>query len=224
MTSNGAYSTVNTSESHKTGRGCILADILEVEVDQKYFLSKEQTERIIFKSNSSEQEKVTTRSEYGKEIRKQYEAGELDISRHDFLEFEVREDGVSNTIDTVQKDNLLAVKPMQMSGYECDEQNGEAHTLNCSNQRKVFGANQTRTMDGYMLGMNATRDGGVLTDTALALHARDHKGLGTSKQLMTIAAVCLQSTKESNLTNEMSQTALSQEKTEDSLNENRKER
>lgn len=60
MTSNGAYSTVNTSESHKTGRGCILADILEVEVDQKYFLSKEQTERIIFKSNSSEQEKVTT--------------------------------------------------------------------------------------------------------------------------------------------------------------------
>lgn len=48
------------------------------------------------------------RSDFGKEIRKQYEAGELDISRHDFLEYDIREDGITNTISTVQKDNLLA--------------------------------------------------------------------------------------------------------------------
>lgn len=49
------------------------------------------------------------RSDYGKEIRKEYEAGNINISRHEFLEKEIREDGNSNTIDTVAKDNLLAV-------------------------------------------------------------------------------------------------------------------
>ena len=49
------------------------------------------------------------RSECGKEIRKQYESGEINISRHEFLEKEIRQDGVSNTVDSVQKDNLLAV-------------------------------------------------------------------------------------------------------------------
>ena len=45
---NGLFSIVNISESHKTGNAVLLSDILEVEVPQKYFLSKEQTERIIF--------------------------------------------------------------------------------------------------------------------------------------------------------------------------------
>lgn len=50
------------------------------------------------------------RTEYGKKIRKDYESGKLDISRHDFLVSEIRKDGVANTLSTVQKDNLLAVK------------------------------------------------------------------------------------------------------------------
>ena len=50
------------------------------------------------------------RSDYGKEIRKDYEAGNLQISRHEFLEHEVREDGVCNTIDSVAKDNQVALK------------------------------------------------------------------------------------------------------------------
>ena len=49
------------------------------------------------------------RSDYGKEIRKDYENGKLKVSRHEFREYEVRTDNVSNTVDTVQKDNLLAV-------------------------------------------------------------------------------------------------------------------
>ena len=83
------------------------------------------------------------RSDYGKEIRKQYEAGELDISRHDFLQHDIREDGITNTISTVQKDNLLAV---EMSANNCTEGGEIAHCLNANDQRKVFGANQTRTM------------------------------------------------------------------------------
>lgn len=52
----------------------------------------------------------TVRSEFGKAIRKQYEAGEIKISRHKFLQHEIREDGIVNTLDSVQKDNLLAVE------------------------------------------------------------------------------------------------------------------
>lgn len=50
------------------------------------------------------------RTEYGKKIRKDYESGKLDISRHDFLVSEIRKDGITNTLSTVQKDNLLATK------------------------------------------------------------------------------------------------------------------
>ena len=52
----------------------------------------------------------SVRSEFGKAIRKDYEAGRIQISRHKFLQHEIREDGIVNTLDSVQKDNLLAVK------------------------------------------------------------------------------------------------------------------
>lgn len=62
------------------------------------------------------------RSDYGKEIRKDYEAGNIKISRHEFLESEVRDDVVVNTLSTVKKDNQLAVKVAEATkqGYsEC---------------------------------------------------------------------------------------------------------
>lgn len=62
------------------------------------------------------------RSDYGKEIRKDYETGNIKISRHEFLESEVRDEGVVNTLSTVQKDNQLAVKVAEATkqGYsEC---------------------------------------------------------------------------------------------------------
>ena len=72
-------------------------------------------------------------------------------------------------------------------------------------------------------GYNATlKRGGGVTQTALALNARDYKGLSGSNQMMTAAAMCLQLTKESDPKNERLQTASSQEKTEDSASENRK--
>lgn len=48
------------------------------------------------------------RTEFGKKIRKKYESGEVELSRHEMTQLEPREDGVSNTITSVQKDNLLA--------------------------------------------------------------------------------------------------------------------
>lgn len=49
MMQNGKCSTLKISECHKTERGVSLSDILEGEVLQKYFLSKEQTEKIVFR-------------------------------------------------------------------------------------------------------------------------------------------------------------------------------
>ena len=49
MMQNGKCSTAKISEDRKTEKGVSLSDILEGEVQQKYFLSKEQTEKIVFK-------------------------------------------------------------------------------------------------------------------------------------------------------------------------------
>lgn len=49
MTLNGSVSTVRISESPSTGRECTLLDILEESVDEKYFLSAEQTQRLLKK-------------------------------------------------------------------------------------------------------------------------------------------------------------------------------
>lgn len=48
------------------------------------------------------------RTEFGKAMRKKYENKELNISRHDMTTMEPRNDGVSNTLTSVQKDDLLA--------------------------------------------------------------------------------------------------------------------
>ena len=56
------------------------------------------------------------RTDFGKQVRKQYESGELDMSRHDMTELEPRTDGVSNTLTSVQKDNLLA-EPIIIDDY-----------------------------------------------------------------------------------------------------------
>lgn len=47
------------------------------------------------------------RTEFGKQIRKQYESGEVQAMRKEVSQLEPREDGKTNTLTTVQKDNLV---------------------------------------------------------------------------------------------------------------------
>lgn len=47
------------------------------------------------------------RTEYGKSIRKQYEAGSVKESRHNMTQWVPRSDGISNTLTTVEKDNYV---------------------------------------------------------------------------------------------------------------------
>lgn len=65
------------------------------------------------------------RTEYGKQIRKSYERGMIKESRYNMTELEPRSDNVSNTLTTVQKDNLLLenvkIRQATKQGYgECE--------------------------------------------------------------------------------------------------------
>ncbi len=57
------------------------------------------------------------RNEYGKAVRKEYEAGNFTDSRHNMTDMQPRADGVTNTLTTVRKDNYL-LEPIAL-----DEQN-----------------------------------------------------------------------------------------------------
>lgn len=47
------------------------------------------------------------RTEYGKKIRKMYEAHQISEKRRNMNQLEARTDGISNTLTTVLKDNLV---------------------------------------------------------------------------------------------------------------------
>lgn len=51
---NGLLSTASITEYPRTGKECTLSDILEPKVSEKYFLSAEQMEKIVFQSTSSD--------------------------------------------------------------------------------------------------------------------------------------------------------------------------
>jgi DNA-cytosine methyltransferase len=50
---------------------------------------------------------TSKRTEYGKSIRKEYEAGTINLQRKEIQKLEPRTDGKTNTLTSVQKDNLL---------------------------------------------------------------------------------------------------------------------
>lgn len=47
------------------------------------------------------------RTEYGKAIRKDYDSGRVKEKRGNMTKWESREDGIANTLTSVQKDNML---------------------------------------------------------------------------------------------------------------------
>lgn len=145
-----------------------LKDVLEKEVDEKYYLSEKamscfmsdgtgkypRRERFLQNINRKNQDignSVTTRAgsratdnfvkepfivasrgrysedtailrkvrtDYGKAIRKQYEAGEIKAKRSAIQKLEPRTDGMTNTITTVQKDNYVAIRTANKTGYD----------------------------------------------------------------------------------------------------------
>lgn len=58
------------------------------------------------------------RTEYGKAIRKDYESGRVKEKRRNMTKWKPRKDAISNTLTSVQKDNMLC------ESIALDEQNG----------------------------------------------------------------------------------------------------
>lgn len=126
-----------------------LKDMLEPCVDEKYYLSADKVEKLTSQIKEKEvsntircgggsldgkhtwdvvvEPQVLTpkRTEYGKQIRKDYESGLISESRHNMTSTEPRKDGINNTLTTVQKDNYV-VEPMAY-----DEQNGYIRKDGC---------------------------------------------------------------------------------------------
>ena len=68
-----------------------------------YCLDTGQTNAVEIKSEIL----TSKRTEYGKSIRKEYEAGTINLQRKEIQKLEPRTDGKTNTLTSVQKDNLL---------------------------------------------------------------------------------------------------------------------
>lgn len=74
---------------------------------------------------------TSKRSEYGKKIRKEYEAGNVQAMRKEVSQLEPRQDGKTNTITTVQKDNLvLQINPSKESGGKQSYQHNRVYNTN----------------------------------------------------------------------------------------------
>ena len=83
------------------------------------------------------------------------------------------------------------VKPVEMSGNKLSESDDQCHTLNANDQRKIFGANQKRTMVGNMFVV----DKGTKSkerDVANCIESREDRGLSARQQEGTL--VCHQIT------------------------------
>lgn len=139
-----------------------LKDILEPVVDEKYYISDRMLSYIKnkegkdynFRVEISNPEQIRNtpirasgdtacvqepsvltpkRTEYGRQIRKDYESGNVKESRHNMTELEPRNDGVSNTLTSVQKDNYV-IEPLCVASR--GRENGQELELNktgCTN-------------------------------------------------------------------------------------------
>ncbi len=119
------------------------------------------------------------RTEYGKNIRKAYESGEIDESRHNMTQLEPRTDGIANTLSTVQKDNLLAVPVLTPERAE-KRQNGRRFKENGEDMFTLTAQDR----HGVMINPSLNTDG-----TVTAIDAHYYKGHGIRSNKMRALAV-----------------------------------
>ena len=84
-------------------KGCVTGQRLEIGDDKANTITTVQKDSMVIEP----QVLTPKRNEYGKAVRKEYENGRLEESRHNMTDLMPREDGISNTVTTIQKDNLL---------------------------------------------------------------------------------------------------------------------
>ena len=95
------------------------------------------------------------RTEYGKAIRKDYEKHRIYEHRANMQRFEPREDGICNTITTVQKDNLILRKVDRMATMIISEPN-EDDKVDIGIVKKVNSDEKEKSMEDYL---HTSKDG-----------------------------------------------------------------
>lgn len=89
------------------------------------------------------------RTEFGKAVRKQYEAKELNMTRHEMTTMVPRTDGITNTLTSVQKDNYLCIPEATKQGY-AEAYEGDSINLehpNSTTRRGRVGKQMANTLD-----------------------------------------------------------------------------
>ena len=169
-------------------KGILLKDILEIQVDEKYYLSEKfnnwlekhaakrgvevkhldgstkascltvteakrnlSNDYIVAMRGRENAVLTPKRTEYGKSIRKAYEAGTITEQRKNIQQLEPRTDGKTNTITSVQKDNLVMTQNyVQWDGVGFDQdnrayfENGKSGTLDIKPNRQKTLLNDSR--------------------------------------------------------------------------------
>jgi len=98
------------------------------------------------------------RTEYGKQIRKDYEAGKIKEQRKNIQQLEPRNDGKTNTLTSVQKDNLLQVgdKVRRLTELECERlqtvPDGYTNHVSSTQRYKMLGNGWTVDVIAYIFG------------------------------------------------------------------------
>lgn len=117
---------------------------------------------------------TSKRTEYGKKVRKAYESGEIQESRHNMTEMTPREDGISNTITTVQKDNLL-VEPKIIQVCNILQEKGFSNPQ----RGRVYSAG------GISPTINTFQGGGQ--EIKIVTYTRDKEGKVVDRRLVDVA-------------------------------------
>lgn len=163
---NGQFGELHSDIPQPADKGILLKDILEAEVDEKYYLSDKailgimnREQRHTEKGNGFGAQVPTVKSntllarcykggkeglihvaqrrrewccltpkrtEYGKKIRKDYEAGKIKEKRRNVQQLEPRFDEKTNCLTTVQKDNLVA-RCVRVKGFSYTDRGIHPH-------------------------------------------------------------------------------------------------
>ena len=190
MTQNGRFSTQKIGECRKTGSVCILLDILEPKAEKKYFLSAQQMEKIIFKSDRSD------RSKPEETIPRDTES--------------IQKGGVSPCLNTMGGGGLEPHIPVVVGGVgEMKSNNGTQHYQ----QDRIYdpdGVSPALSSNlpggGNMITVKASQQGiGGGTEASHTLMARDYKGIG-NQEMTAVILKCSESTTTLGDRSEISQT------------------
>lgn len=133
------------------------------------------------------------RTEQGKSLRKDYESGKIKHGFNDYREAVPRNDGMTNTISTVQKDNLLIEREREQLQSTSHLTNQEQLTEQTASRQDMMQEFQILDKTAPVLLSSTTNQGVLLSnyatqfnkklDYAATLEARDWRGFGN--QAMT---------------------------------------